>query len=249
MRPSPTAAAVAAGILVGAAMVATRAVVDQTGPASLAFLRYLIGVACLLPPLLRVPSPRIARRDLVPIGLLGIVQFGVLIALLNWGLRVVPSARAALLFATMPLMTMVLAACLGRERLTVSRTLGVLASLAGVALTLGETAMERGDAPHAFGGEAAVLAAAASGALCSVLYQPYLRRYPALPVSALAMLAAVAFLAGLAALEGFFARLPRFTATGWLAVAFIGASSGAGYYLWLTALAHAPPTSVTVSLA
>ena len=33
---------------VGSAMVATRFVVDQTGPASLALLRYVIGVCCLM---------------------------------------------------------------------------------------------------------------------------------------------------------------------------------------------------------
>jgi drug/metabolite transporter (DMT)-like permease len=81
------------------------------------------------------------------------------------------------------------------------------------------------------------------------LYRPYLRRYPTLPVSAFAMLAAVGFLAVLAAGEGFFAAPPRFTPGGWLAVLFIGVSSGLGYYLWLWALTHATPTRVTVFLA
>ena len=39
------------------------------------------------------------------------------------------------------------------------------------------------------------------------------------------------------------------TAGGWLAVVFIGISSGVGYYLWLWALGHATPTQVTVFLA
>jgi drug/metabolite transporter (DMT)-like permease len=82
-----------------------------------------------------------------------------------------------------------------------------------------------------------------------VLYRPYLRKYPALPVSAVAMLAAVAFLALLAAGEGFFAAPPRFTAAGWGAVLFIGVSSGVFYAVWLWALGHAPPTEVTVFLA
>ena len=37
------------------------------------------------------------------------------------------------------------------------------------------------------------------GALCAVLYRPYLDRYPTLPTSALAMFAAVVFLASPAA--------------------------------------------------
>lgn len=244
----PAAAAAATGILVGAAIVATRFVIGQTGPASLALLRYLIGFCCLLPPVLLAPRVRFERRDLLPIALLGITQFGVLVALLNYALRFIPSARAALIFATMPLLTMVLAAASGRERPTVAKTAGVLLTVLGVALALGEKAVEGGGA-DAWIGELAVLASALSGAACSLLYRPYLRKYPTLTVSAFAMLASVFFLAALAAGEGFFAGVPRFTAAGWLAVGFIGMSSGVGYVLWLWALNHAPATQVTAFLA
>src|SRR5216684_1813843 len=193
-RALAAAAAAATGVQVGSAMVATRFVVDQTGPTSLALLRYAIGFCCLLPVVWLSAEPvRFARRDALPIALLGITQFGILIALLNYGLRFIPSARAALIFATFPLLTMVLAAALGHERLTI----------AGVGVTLGEKALQGGGAQE-WVGELAVFASALSGAVCSVLYRPYLRKYPALPVSAFAMLASVGFLAILAAGEGFF---------------------------------------------
>ena len=243
------AAAAATGVQVGSAMVATRFVVDQTGPTSLALLRYAIGFCCLLPVVWLSAEPvRFARRDVLPIALLGITQFGILIALLNYGLRFIPSARAALIFATFPLLTMVLAAALGHERLTLPKILGVLLTIAGVGVALGEKALQGGGAQE-WVGELAVFASALSGAVCSVLYRPYLRKYPALPVSAFAMLASVGFLAILAAGEGFFASPPRFTPGGWLAIVFIGLSSGVGYYLWLWALGHAPATQVTVFLA
>ena len=226
-------------------MVATRFVVDQTGPASLALLRYAIGFCCLLPPTLLAARVRFERRDLVAVGALGIGQFGVLIALLNYGLRSVPSARAALIFATFPLLTMIVAAALGRERLTMAKLGGVLMTIAGVGVALGEKVA--GDSSWI--GEGAVFASALVGAVCSVLYRPYVRKYPTLPVSAFAMLASVGFLALLAAGEGFFASVPHFTVEGWTAVAFIGISSGVGYYFWLWALAHATPTRVTVFLS
>src|SRR5262249_48667707 len=107
-------AAALTGIQVGSAMVATRFVVDPTGPISRALLRSVIGFCCLLPFVaLSMPRVRFERRDVAPIALLGITQFGVLIALLNYGLRSVPSGRAALIFATFPLQTMLLAAALG----------------------------------------------------------------------------------------------------------------------------------------
>jgi len=247
----PAVAAAAAGMQVGAAIVASRFALDQTGPASLALWRYLIGLGCLLPALLLLrPEPRLAWRDVAPIAILGIMQFGMLIALLNYGLRTVPSARAALIFATLPLQTMLLGAVLGREKLTRAKTIGVLLTLAGVALAVGERATAAAAGSAAWLGELAVFASATLGALCSLLYQPYLRRYPTLSVSALAMFAAVAFLALAALPEGFFADLPpRFTPVGWAAVAFIGVGSGAGYYLWLWALRHASPTRVTIFLS
>jgi drug/metabolite transporter (DMT)-like permease len=243
----PILAAAATGVQVGAAIVATRFVIAETAPASLAFMRYAIGFLCLVPPLVLAPRTRFARADVLPIGLLGVAQFGLLIALLNYGLQSVPAARAALIFASFPLLTMVVAALLGRERPTGAKALGVALTIAGVALVLGEKALSAGAGEWA--GDAAVLAAAVTGAVCSVLYRPYLKRYPTLPVSAFAMLASVAVLAFAAAGEGFFGAMPQFTAGGWRAIVFIGVSSGIGYYLWLWALQHASPTRVTAFLA
>jgi len=241
------AAAALTGMQVGAAMVATRVVVDALGPATLALLRYAIGFLCLLPIVLAGPRVRFARRDLLPIALLGIGQFGILVALLNFGLRFIPSGRAALIFSTFPLMTLLIAAASGQERLTLGKTAGVLLTILGVGLALGERVTGGGGA---WIGEAAVGLSALTGAVCSVLYRPYLRRYSPLAVSTFAMLASVLFLAVLAGgTEALFAAPPHLSAGGWLAVLFIGVGSGAGYFLWLWALRHAPATQVTVFLA
>lgn len=242
------AAAAATGIQVGAALVASRTVVHDIGPGSLALLRYAIAVCCLLPLLLLARRTRFALRDLFPIMGLGVVQFGILIALLNFGLRYIPSGRAALLFSTFPLITMMVAASLGRERLTGMKTAGVVLTLIGVGATLGESLLAEASSGEWIGA-AAVLIAALCGAVCSVLYRPYLVRYPTLPVGTLAMFASVIFLAVFAAAEGFFANPPHLTGSGWGAVVFIGLSSGIGYVLWLWALKQTTPTRVTVFLS
>jgi drug/metabolite transporter (DMT)-like permease len=238
-------AAAATGMLVGAATVATRGVIGETNPIALALLRYMIGVLCLAPFLIRVGRVRFAAGDILPMAGLGIMQFGILIVLLNFGLQYIPAGRAALVFASFPLLTLLFARLLGRETLTLSKTLGVLLTICGVGLALGEKILG-GAAAGGWTGEAAVLASAVCGALCSVLYQPYLQRYPTLSVGAFAMLASVVFLAGLAAPSGFFAEFPRFSARGWTAVLLIGISSGIGYLTWLWALANTTPTKVTV---
>ena len=243
-------AAAATGVQVGAAMVVTRFVVTDFGPASLALLRYTIGAACLLP-LAVAARQRVARRDLVPVAALGIVQFGILIALLNVGLQHLPATRAALLFNTFPLMTMALAAALGRERLRASGVLGLAMCLAGVAVVLGEGVFGAATV-HSTGdwlGVAAVLASAACGAACAVLYRPYLARNPALAVGTVAMLASVAFLLVPAAGESLFSTPPALRPAAVAAVAFIGLSSGAGYLAWLWALRHRAASEVTAFLA
>ncbi len=242
-------AAAIAAVLVGTGMVATRFVIDQTDPVSLALLRYLVGVLCLLPPVLISGWPRFARRDLLPIALLGVGQFGILIVLLNFGLQYIGSGLGALIFATLPLLTMMLAAALRYETLTPLKSAGVALTVVGVALALGGKLALPGASQDTWIGALAVFASALTGAVCAVLYRPYLRRYPALQVSAFAMLASVGFLAALAAGQGFFGAVPQFTPGGWLAVLFIGVSSGVGYYLWLWALSHASPTKVTVFMA
>ena len=125
----PLLAAAATGVQVGAAIVASRFAVAEVPPLTLAMLRYAIGFCCLLPFAWRgarelfgrtaVPPVNASRwRDLLAMAALGIGQFGVLIALLNFGLQHIGAAQAALIFSLFPLLTLLLAAALGRERIT-----------------------------------------------------------------------------------------------------------------------------------
>jgi drug/metabolite transporter (DMT)-like permease len=235
---------------VGAAIVASRFIVDSVPPLTLAMLRYAIGFLCLLPfalAALRRPHPAPPWRDLLAMAALGTGQFGILIALLNFGLQHVAAAPAALIFSLFPLLTMLLAAALGRERASGWLVAGVLLSIVGVALSLGAR-LQAGTA-HGWWGEAAVFASACVGALCSVLYRPYLQRYPTVPVSAFAMLASVLFLAVAATTEGWPARVAALPPLAWAVVGFIGLSSGVGYFWWLYALKHESATRVTAFLA
>lgn len=248
MNPALCAAA-ANGIAVGAAIVVSRFAVAEVPPLTLAMLRYTIGFLCLAPFAWRASRAlrEAPRKDLLAMAALGIGQFGILIALLNFGLRTVPAAPAALIFSLFPLLTLLLGAALGRERMSAPLLAGVTLSIAGVAASL----YPRLGAGHAseWWGEAAILASAMVGAVCSVMYRPYLRRYPTVPVSAFAMLSSVVFLAAVALPEAWPSRLGTFSAPAWAAAAFVGVTSGIAYFLWLYALKHETPTRVTVFLA
>lgn len=248
MRDNRTAlallAAAATGVQVGAAITATRYVAGDISPASLAFLRYAIGVACLVP-FVATTRVRFARADILPIAALGIGQFGILIALLNYGLKTVPAGRGALIFASFPLLTLIVAALVGHERVTLAKLAGIGLTLAGVAFALGDKIGGEGTLL----GEAAIVAAALTGAICSVLYRPYLRRYPTLPVSAFAMAAAATALLVPALLDDLTVAPAQLSAAAWSAIVFIGLSSGSFYVVWLWALKNAAATRVTVFLS
>src|SRR5690606_2748777 len=100
-------------------IVASRFVVAEVPPRTLAMLRYAIGFLRLLPfALLALAALRtqVRGRVLAAMAALGTGLFGVLVALLNWGVQRVPAAPAALVFSLFPLLTLLLAALLGREQ-------------------------------------------------------------------------------------------------------------------------------------
>jgi len=243
-------AAAVVGVQVGACIAGSRWVVHELGPVSLTFLRYAIALTSLLPFLASAPLAlrRLTMREALGVALLGIAQFGLLIALLNVGLTHIGAGLGALLFATFPLMTMTIATALGRERFDVPLTLGVLLSVAGVGIALGVKPDAVGDRGWAIGATC-VLGAALCGAVCSVLYRPLLERHAMLPLGALAMAAAVAVLLPAAWAEGLPARAAMLSAAQWAVVAAIGLSSGVAYWVWLWALKHAAPTKATAFLA
>ena len=181
-------AAASTGVQVGAVLAGSRLVVGEPGAAGLGAVRYSIGAAALLPiALLAGPWPRFARRDWLPILVLGAMQFAIVVVLLNYAVAQAPAGRVALLFATFPVVTLGFSVLQGMDRLSWRKGVGVVLTMLGVALALGDAWRQSGN----WLGDLAALAAAFSGAICTVLYRPYLQRYGALPLGVVAMAASV----------------------------------------------------------
>ena len=83
-----TAAAAALGsVFFGGMVFATRFVVAETDPVTLAFLRAAIGAACLAPVLIWGRGPRVSRQDLAGVAALGVLLYAVMPLCLAVGLR------------------------------------------------------------------------------------------------------------------------------------------------------------------
>jgi drug/metabolite transporter (DMT)-like permease len=249
-RHHPYLAAAAAAMLAGATLPAMRLGLLEAAPAQLALLRYAIAAACLLLVLAGAPAPRRPsaqpRGDWLGTALVDFGQFGVLMALLAFGLRYTSATRAGLLFACFPLIVLLLGTPAWTRQPGRGFLLGVGLCAAGVLLALADGAYVRSPR-HAWLGEASVFICVALGALCSMLYRSTLSRYAALPVAAGAMAASVALLillAGAGWTEGL-----RLSPRGWVIVLYLGGSCAAAHVLWQYALAHAPAARLLPLLA
>lgn len=241
-------AAAGAGMQVGAAIVATRAVVQDVGPFLLAFLRYAIALACLLPFSLSALKEIPPIGTLTPLLLLGVLQFGLLMALLNVGLLFLPASLGAIIFSSLPLVTLLLAWAFGYEAIAASTLCAIALVMAGVCLAVGHTPFREQDLQLLLG-TAAVAAATLCGAISTILYRVHSVGAPFIIVILAGLAAAVAFLLPLTLFEMQARNFALPSAHLMPLVLFIGVSSVAGFYLWIFALTRASATSVAIGLA
>jgi drug/metabolite transporter (DMT)-like permease len=158
----------------------------QIPPVSFAFLRFGIAAVTLLVLLRwREGSMSLPRRDVLPILGIGALGFGIYQILWANALQTIPAGDSALLVATTPVITALLAVRTGADYLTPTKLMGSLVSFAGVAvivasgagLALGESLV----------GDLLTLAAAVCWSIYTAFGAPILRRHSALRTTAWAM--------------------------------------------------------------
>jgi drug/metabolite transporter (DMT)-like permease len=127
---------------------------------------------------LRLPWPR-SRYYLAHIAVQGSLLFGLQYALLYWAEQTVPSGLAAVLFATAPISTAIIAAGIFRiEHLGRINVLGLLVGFCGVAVIYWSEVVQAAHAPPL--GVAATLLAALSAAFATVFAKRYAHGFPPL---------------------------------------------------------------------
>jgi drug/metabolite transporter (DMT)-like permease len=243
------AAAAASSLLGGMSVVATRFVIAETDAVTLGMLRFGIGAACLLPLVLASRRARLARRDVAPVLLLGVLFFAVFPWLFNLSLSFTTAARGSLALSTLPLLTLAVAAAFGVERLTRLKLAGVLVALLGVWLALSSRVGFAASPDGAWRGDLFMVAAALCGAFYNVLSRPFLRRYPSLAYTGYGMCAGAVVLAAADAAGGAPLAALAISPMGWVAVLFLGICGAAlTFFLWSYGLEHATPTRVAITV-
>ena len=240
--------ALTAAVLFGGATVATRAAVRHVPPFTLGFLRFAIGATVLVALLLswKRSWPVLRRGDYVRLALLGGAFFGVFPLLFNSGLRLTEASRGAVVMASMPLASLLLARALRHERLASRQVGGVVCTFVGVALIFVE-AWTMGSRSLPALGDAMLLGCAVLAAVYGVFGGRLVGSLGPLTVTAVAMLAGSSIQLPAAALEVERSGLPHLTGESLALVAFLGVIGGAAaYLLWTAAFSRLTPTQVAV---
>ncbi|MGH7475452.1 MAG: DMT family transporter [Longimicrobiales bacterium] len=179
----------------------------------------------------RVPLP--ARADLPRIIALGIIGNVVYQLLFIHAMDHTRAGNASLLLAGTPMLTALLSAALGHERVRPLMWLGVSATVAGMVLVVVGSAAELGIDSDTLRGDLLMIAASAAWAMYTVGARAPIRRYGSVAVTAWTMWIGTAglFLLGIPWLLAL--GIDRIGEGTWLAVLYSGAFGiGVAYMLW-----------------
>jgi len=199
------------------------------GPFNVAALRFLLAgvmLAAMIPPL-GARWPR-TRHEWLLICWVGIVLFGADYGLIYWGEQFLDSGLTAILFATLPLITVAFAhVYIPGDRITPRKLAGTLLAFFGVVALFGESLQL--DLSR-LGPMAAIIAAAVCAAAAGVASKRHGTALHAATLNAPAMLVGSLVLGGAALVSGEGLRLPTDTAT-WAAIAYLAVAGSVVTFL------------------
>jgi drug/metabolite transporter (DMT)-like permease len=228
---------VLANVIYATSYVATRVVLDDIPPATLALVRLLIGSAILIPAALtarRADAAPLAPRDQWSIVWMGVLGFAGAFALSHWGIARSTATNAALLITVEPISLILLSPWVLGERLTRREGAGALLALLGATLVVvnGIPGLSLTVVPH-WRGDLLLLLAGLAYASYSLFGREVLTRHSSLAVTAWSIAwGAVAMtpLAGLEWAAGAPVRLTTQSVVGALYLAVV--ITALGYLVW-----------------
>jgi drug/metabolite transporter (DMT)-like permease len=233
------AAFATAVIFLGVNFVAVKFSNQELPPFWGASLRFIVAsiLLFLIVRLRDIPLPRgVALTGSV---LFGLFSFAVSYGFLYWGLTRVSAGMASVMFATIPLITQLIASLIGQERLTGKGMLGAIIVIAGISIVFVEQL--KFDIALVYLGS--VLLGVVSSALSGIVVKYFPRSHP-VSTNAVGMGLGAILLLLLSIFSGETQALPALSST-WLALGWLVLSSIVGFVLivWLLSRWSATATS------
>jgi len=240
-------AAALSSTLGGSAIVATRFVVPDAGVLPTILLRFVGASIVMFAVFLHRRPGRVATSDYPVVVGLGLVQFALFPWLFTMSLAHVTAARGALILSTQPLITLVLASIVGRERFTGVKVLGGAIALGAVGFALGDRLTATTES--AWKGDLYMFAASLSGSLYNVASSYALRKYKALVVAPIMIVGGAVAIAIALVASGDYSGFAAIKPSGWAALIYLMSFGGAfTFFLWIWALEHTAPSRVALAV-
>jgi drug/metabolite transporter (DMT)-like permease len=227
-------AALGAAVIWGGMYVVSKVVLEVIPPVTLVAIRFWLSSLLLLAIARQTNAHRIAsRRDGLLIGLTGVVGFGLSIVLQFVGTKLTTAANGALVTSASPAFIVLFAWLLAGEPLSRRKLLALALAMAGVIIVINPA-----DLSVSLVGNLALLGAAVTWGLYSVLVRLAVRRSSVLAVSAYAGLAGALMTSVMAPFELAAAPVGVLTPAILLGVLYLAlVATALAMFLWNKALA------------
>lgn len=227
----------------GSAFAVTKGLVELWPPFTLALVRVGVGTLVLMP----LAITRHRREARLPWGTIwGMGLLGVTLYYLTFNLAMVyvSASQGALVQASIPAMTALVAVLWLRERANAMRWLGIALSVAGVLIVFSGNGSAAGQSPLL--GNSLMFASVVCWALYTALAKRVARFEP-LVITVCVMGTGTLLLLPFSAYEMMQAGLEPLPFTGWLGLLYLGAvASGLAYALYNASLRHLDASAVGV---
>jgi drug/metabolite transporter (DMT)-like permease len=235
----------------GASFIATKVVLREVSPITVVWIRFAIGLVVLGTAVIaRRQFTRVTRGDLGYFAGLGFLGITFHQWLQSRGLVTAQATTTAWIITAIPVFMALLGWAVLKERLRRTQVAGIALAALGVLVVVARgdlASLGRGD----FGtpGDILILISALNWAVCSALSKRGLRRHPATLMTFWMMAFGCLFNSVLLAAGPGVSEFGRLTASGWLALGFLGvACSGLAYIFWNDALQVIPAGELGVFL-
>jgi drug/metabolite transporter (DMT)-like permease len=220
-------------IIWGGTFVAGKVVAENMGTFSAAFWRFLIAALILLVFVDRSGGlPKLNRRQIIPIILLGLTGVFAYNVFFFFGLKLISASRAALIIALNPVAIALGSTIFAREKLLLHQWIGIPISLIGASIVI-----TKGNPLSLFSsgidrGEMLIIGCVASWATYTLIGKQIVSQISALATATYACIVGAILLLIPALLEGLFIDLLQFNLTAWSGVVYLAIFGSAIAFSW-----------------
>ena len=218
----------------GGTFVAGKLAAENVGPFSIAFLRFAIASAFLLPLTWKSEGrfPALRRPQLVRIILLGLIGIFVYNVMFYKGLKIIEASRASLIIATCPIFITIFSAAFLREKITPLKALGIAVSVCGAAVVISKGEISRIMEGGLGRGELYIFCCVLSWATYSLIGKGVMKELS--PLTAVSYSAAVGAIALFipACFEGLVGYIAHQSARDWLCISYLGIFGTVIGFVW-----------------